>query len=275
MTATPDVCLLIAYFNAGPALLASLKSAEADTLRPDVCVVDDGSRQIPAQEMLDQYDGPLNIHLIVLPQNAGVEHASNAGLDYCVPRYRYVAKLDCGDRNIGDRLALQRQFLDAHPDYAMVGGWANYVDMDDKPLFTLRHPVDAASIRRKIFLNAPFTNSATMIRSDVLKDVGFYPVEYPAAEDLALFFEIVSRYPTANLPRPVVIYEVNPRAISSLKRRTQIKSRIRLIWRHFDGSPIAVAGLLRGIVTYCLPRTFTVFVNRVRSILRGGRGAAL
>src|SRR3546814_11493177 len=100
----------------------------------------------------------------------------------------------------------------------------------------MQHPVDAAAIRRRIFLNSPFTHPAIMMRSAVLSDVGFYPVDYPAAEDLALFFKIVGKYPTANLPYPVVTYEVNPNAISSLKRRTQIKSRSRLILANFEGS---------------------------------------
>ncbi|MDN5843626.1 MAG: glycosyltransferase, partial [Alcaligenaceae bacterium] len=248
MTNTSDVCLLIPYYQAGADLLLSLASVEADTLLPDVCIVDDGSLQAPARQVLADYQGPLPIHLIELAQNQGIEHALNAGLAYCVPRYKYIARLDCGDKNIGRRLADQRDFLQAHPDHAIVGGWARYVDLEGQPLFILQHPVDTASIRRKIFLNAPFTHPAIMMRSAVLSDVGFYPVDYPAAEDLALFFKIVGKYPTANLPYPIVIYEVNPNAISSLKRKTQIKSRVRLILANFDGSVIAIVGLTRGVV---------------------------
>lgn len=268
MACTPDVCLLIPYYEAGADLTASLDSVAQDDLQPDVCVVDDGSCKIPARAALADYRGSLPVHVIELPHNQGIEHALNAGLEYCVPRYPYIARLDCGDRNIGRRLADQYAFLQQRPDYALVGGWADYVDLAGKPLFVLRHPVDAGAIRRKIFLNAPFTHPAIMMRSSVLRDVGFYPVNYPAAEDLALFHKIVQKYPTANLPHAVIVCEVNPNGISSVMRKTQIRSRIRLILDNFDKSPVAVAGLVRGIVTYCLPRRITVLVNSVRDGLR-------
>lgn len=268
MPTSSEVCLLIPYFNAGADLLDSLTSIDRDRLQPDVCVVDDGSQDVTARDVLARYTGPLAIHLIELPHNQGIEYALNAGLEYCVRQYPYIARLDCGDLDIGNRLADQLAYLKNHPDCALVGGWVDFVDVDNKPLYTLRHPTDAASIRKKIFLNAPFTHPAIMMRSDVINEVGFYPTGYPAAEDLALFFKIVRKYPTANLPYSVAICPVHPGGISSRQRKAQIKSRVRLILHHFDGSPLAMIGLVRGIVTYFLPRRATVFLNRVRSALR-------
>ncbi len=272
MSSAPKVCLLIPYFDADAGLLTALSSVESDSLLPDVCVVDDGSQRVPARDVLARYTGPLSVHLIELPRNLGIEHALNAGLDYCIDRYPYIARLDCGDRNIGQRLVKQLAYLEDHPDHALIGGWANFVDLDGRLLFTLKHPVDARAIRKRIFLNAPFTHPAVMMRSAALKEVGFYPDNYPAAEDLALFFKIVRKYPTANLPYPVVMCEVNPDGISTVRRKTQIKSRIRLILHNFDGSFMAFVGFVRGVVTYCLPRGFTIFFNRVRSIIRRGKG---
>ncbi len=259
-----DVCLLIPYFNAGDNLLDSLASVEAGSLRPDVWIVDDGSAKYPAASVLSSYEGALPIELITLPANRGIEHALNAGLERCVDQYPYIARLDCGDRCITDRLARQYAFMQAHPDCALLGSWANYVDPQGQPLFTSRPPVDSASIQRKIFLNSPFVHPSILIRSQVLKDVGFYPTEYPAAEDLALFFKIVGKYRTDNLPCALIEYVIDPGSISSRKRKTQIRSRILLILKHYDFSLIATVGLLRGVVTYGLPRRMAVFLNRLR-----------
>lgn len=259
-----DICLLIPYFNAGEALLESLASVDAGSLRPDVWIVDDGSAKCPAASVLSSYDGALPIELITLPANCGIEHALNTGLERCVDRYPYIARLDCGDRCIDDRLASQRAFMQAHPDCALLGTWVNFVDPQGRLLFTLRHPVDSASLRRKVFLNSPFTHPAVMLRSSVLQDVGLYPTEYPAAEDLALFFKIVGKYRTDNLPRALVECVVDGGGISSRRRKTQIHSRIRLIMKYYDFSLIATVGLLRGVITYLLPRRATVFANRLR-----------
>src|SRR5690606_36836957 len=112
---TSDVCLLIPYFNAGGDLLDSLASVEERSLRPDVWVVDDGSGKWTAASVLSSYIGALSINLITLPVNQGIEYALNAGLERCVEQYPYIARLDCGDRCINDRLARQHALMLEHP----------------------------------------------------------------------------------------------------------------------------------------------------------------
>ncbi len=259
------ICVIIPYFNSGRDLLVSLHSFEDDSLLPDIYVIDDGSEHFPAEGIIKKYKGPLDIQLIVLPRNRGIEYALNAGLSVCVPRYKYIARLDCGDINLKNRITDQYDFMERFTEYGMVGGWVNFIDTKCHLLFTLRHPVDSDSIRKRIFLNSPFTHPAIMVRSSVFKSIGYYPTNYPAAEDLALFFLIVKNYKTANLPRSIVSCVVNENGISSVKRKTQISSRIRLIIRYFNWSPMAFIGLLKGVLTYWVPRSWTVYLNRIRN----------
>lgn len=261
------VCVLIPYYEAGDDLLESIMSCENDRLRPDICVVDDGSTKTPAREILEGYHGPLQVRLITLRNNEGIVGALNVGLRASVERYRYIARLDCGDLNLSNRIADQYDFMESMPECGMVGGWADYVDTDRRLLFTLRHPVDSEAIRRRIYLNSPFTHPAVMLRSAMLPELGFYPTNYPAAEDLALFFLIVKNMETANLPRSVVSYIVDTNSISSVKRKTQIASRIRLIIRYFNWSPLAFIGLFKALLTYWVPRVWIVHLNRVRFFL--------
>ncbi|CAM5211881.1 hypothetical protein CDEF62S_05354 [Castellaniella defragrans] len=262
-----DTCVLIPYFEAGEGLLNSLSSIREEIL-PFVCVVDDGSTEKRAETVLSGYNGPLFVHLICMTKNSGIEVALNTGLDFCIPRFKYIARLDCWDLSIPFRLEYQRAFLVAHPDIVLVGGWAEMTDFNKNKLFTLRHPTESSIIKKRMFLNSQFTHPAIMFRGSVFEHSGRYPTTYPAAEDLALYFKIIKLFETANLPFPVVSCVIDPRGISTVKRKHQLKSRIRLILKNFDGSSWAFIGLFRAVITYFLPRSVTVYINIYRNRFR-------
>jgi len=262
-------CVLIPYYNAGSSLLRSIYSIDCLAEGPDVVVVDDGSEEITAASMIADYVGELDIHIITLGSNKGIEHALNAGIDWCIDKYQYVARLDCGDLCKGGRIVKQLDFLEQNPEIKMVGAWVDYVDKKGDRIFTLRPPVAYSDIKKEIFLNSTFVHPAVMFRADVFNAVGNYPLNYPAAEDYALFFDIVKKFPCSNIPDVLLDYEVDPNSISSTKRKRQIKSRIRVILRNFNFSGVAFYGLVRSVLLYYTPRKFTVFANSIRYRRRG------
>ncbi|MGO4326317.1 glycosyltransferase [Cupriavidus sp. 2TAF22] len=256
-------CVLIPYYNAGDSLLETIHSVEAGSLAPDVIVVDDGSRvERKAVNILEKYSGALKIRLIELDENQGIEHALNRGLIDLGTSYKYVARLDCGDRCKNDRLRKQVEFLDSHMDYHLVGSWVDFVDLEGKLLYTLKHPSDFASIKKMMFLNPTFTHPAVMFRSSLLATSGLYPVDKPAAEDYAFFFKIIQNHKASNLNESLVDCLISPAGISNMRRRIQIKSRIKIILENFEVNPYAFYGLIRSILLFCTPRGFTVTLRR-------------
>ena len=257
-------CLLIPYYNAGDALLRSIDSVDFLSDGPDILVVDDGSSRIAASEVLKKYSGKLEVYLVQLEFNKGIQFALNAGLEWCSDKYEYIARLDCGDLCKGGRISKQIRFLDENPEVMMVGAWVDYVDEKGEKIFTYKPPVSYESIRRKMFINSTFVHPAVMLRSCFMSVVGKYPTEYPAAEDYALFFEIIERFPAVNIPEVLLDYEVDPSSISSVKRNRQIRSRISIIIKHFDFSFYAFYGLIRSMILLFTSRNLIIFINRLR-----------
>lgn len=260
------ICVLIPYFEAGAALTNSL-----DSLDPiedlHAVVVDDGSRIRLAADALKGWNGSVGVTLIELPENRGIEHALNAGLEHLVNEYEYIARLDCGDLCIRGRLRKQLSYMESHNECALVGSWVDFVTPSGEFLYTLRQPSDPKGIKRRMFVNCAFTHPSVVIRSSVVAELGGYPTDRPAAEDFALFSRIARVHEVSNINEPLVACLIDPGGISNVRRRVQLRSRIRILQENFEPSGIAVYGLVRAFVQLLTPRTVTVRLRRLRGRL--------
>jgi glycosyltransferase involved in cell wall biosynthesis len=262
------IAVLIPHWRNPEGLKRSLASISPSD-PADVVVVDDGSPDPPDPELVQSwFAGDGRLELVLRPQNAGIEAALNAGLDHIRAQgYDLVARLDCGDRHLGDRLRRQAEFLDRHPEVVLVGGAARYVDLDGHELFVMRPPSEHAAIRSAMFLNNAFIHPSVMFRVETLAEVGSYPTDFPAAEDYAFFWRFLDVGRVANLTDVLIEYEVDPTGISLSRRREQLASRLAVQRKHADGSLRAWYGRAR---TRALAAAPWGLVDRLRRITRRG-----
>ena len=249
------VLLLIPHYNNPAALVKSLASIGVD--EPcDVLVVDDGSVRAPIvmSEANAAYRGCGTLRVLNLPQNKGIEGALNAGLAWAKSRgYEWIARLDCGDENISDRIARQLAFLAKHPEVVLLGGAASFVDQNGVEQFVLRHPSSQPDILTAMKKNSAYIHPSVMFKLSAVDTLGGYPLDAPAAEDYALFWALAQQFKVANLPDVLIKYELDPSGISLGKRKMQLKSRLKLQRKYFDGSPAAIAGIARTVGLLAMP----------------------
>ncbi|MDR3412233.1 MAG: glycosyltransferase [Formivibrio sp.] len=263
------VCL-IPHYNNPDGLAKSLASIGKDEIC-DILVVDDGSVKKPLDEAAARaaFSAQGTIHFLRLPQNQGIEHALNAGLAWIDEHgYELVARLDCGDENLPDRFAKQTAYLAAHPDVALLGGAASFVDQQGVEQFVLHHPTHVRAIWWALKSNSAFIHPTVMFYMAAIETTGTYPLDIPAAEDYGLFWEFAKVFPVANLPDVLIRYELDPGGISLSKRKKQLKSRLKLQWRNRDRTYAAWFGMLRTLLLLVMPYTL---VFKIKSWLRGGR----
>ncbi|WP_157670690.1 glycosyltransferase [Chitinibacter sp. GC72] len=262
--------LLIPHYNNPEGLSKSLASIGAD--EPcDVLVVDDGSvrKTIDAAAAQAAFKGQGILRILNLPQNKGIEGALNAGLAWAKARgYEWIARLDCGDCNVSDRIARQLSFLEQYPDVVLLGGAASFVDQQGIEQFVLRHPTEHAAILAFMKKNSAYIHPTVMFKLSAADAVGMYPLDAPAAEDYAMFWAMARQFKVANLPDVLIRYELDPNGISLGKRQVQLKSRFKLQRKYYDGSPAALAGMARTVALLALPYEL---VFKLKSKLRGNQ----
>mgnify|MGYP000305815407 CR=1 FL=1 len=252
------IAYLIPYYNAYDDLILTLASL---TEGIDVVIVDDGS-VTPLMDIFDVSAYAYPIHIITAPRNLGIEGALNLGLNAMYGQYTHVARIDCGDLSAPDRIKIQSAYVNQHPDVIMVGAWARFVDSDYQPLFISEMPTTYADIQQQMMINNMFVHPSVMMKLSAVEALGGYPTHRPAAEDYALFYDLLETGPCVNLAEPLIDYVVSQTSISSNKRTRQIISRMQVMWDHKRWHWRWGYGLCRSVMLLIVPRGVTTMLRK-------------
>lgn len=259
--------VLIPHYNNFKGLLKTIQSIKKSE-RIDVLIIDDGSIKNKIDEIILQesvlFEG--EIYVEYLHKNSGIEVALNKGLQFIkkLNRHVYIGRLDCGDVCLGERFSIQESYLEKNKEIALVGSNAIAVDLNGNELYKTIFPEKQERIKRKMYLNAMFLHPCVMFRTKILQEIGLYPTEYTAAEDYAFFFNIINKYKTHNLQKYLVKYEINQHGISISNRKQQVKSRIRIIKKHYYFGFWPTYGLIRNYILLIMPTNIIQFIKKYK-----------
>ena len=263
MLGANNTVLLIPSYNANDDLVLSLESiSTVDNI--DVLIIDDGSDIPPVLETLkNSFNANGQIHLILLKNNVGITKALNIGLDWIYQyNYKYIARLDAGDFVVGERFSLQTEFLETHKDTGLVGSWVDFINEQGDFLFTLKHPSEDEQIRKAMFRYNPFVHPAVMFTADAIKKAGNYSEDYPALEDWACFMEMTKHTKVYNIEKVLLRYTISENSISTKKRFTQSKSKIKLLTKNYSLSWNKTIGLIKSLMILLLPRSVLTVIKQ-------------
>lgn len=171
----------------------------------ELVLVEDGPLTPALSAVIDQYRARLPIHSVVLPRNGGLGPALTAGLKAC--QSPWVARFDTDDLIEPDRFERQIDWLQAHSEVGLCGGWISEFDHDPQAADEQRlrrvpqtHDQIVAYARRR----NPFNHMTVMFRKDAALAAGAYGDE-PLYEDYALWVRMLQQGTrTANLPDVLV-----------------------------------------------------------------------
>jgi glycosyltransferase involved in cell wall biosynthesis len=206
------VSVILAVRNGAADLPRAIDTILAQTFADlELIAIDDGSTDGTAAVL----DGVRDPRVRVLHQrNMGLPAALNRGIG--LARGRYIARQDHDDRAKPTRIEKQVAFLEANPEYALVGTRAEIWVGDRKTWRAHNHPTDNASLQFDLLFDNPFVHSSILMRKTALDVVGLYtttPARHPP-EDYELWSRIARRYKVANLAERLTIYREVPNSLS-------------------------------------------------------------
>jgi len=203
----PKVTVLMPAYNAGKYIAAAVQSALDQTFADfELLIVDDGSFD-DTVSVTESFDDD-RIRLIRQEQG-GVSAALNKGLQHA--RGEYICRFDADDLCFPQRLARQVEFLDANPDYLLVGSDAEYISEDGEHLFNFRcagHTHE--EILDKLYRFCPFIHSAVMYRKAAILQAGGYSLLAHNFEDYLLWVRLVAVGRCCNLKEALIRVRINP-----------------------------------------------------------------
>ena len=168
------------------------------------------------------------IHLLRNEKNAGLAESLNRCL--AEAEGEYIARMDADDVSLPDRFEKQIHFLEANPEYVLVGCSVSLID--DAGIWGER--ILAEKPQKTDFLwTSPFVHPSIMMRKNVLQRLNGYSTEDYAerTEDYELFMRLYALgYTGYNLQEKLFLYREDRNAFTKRKYRYRInEAKVRYI----------------------------------------------
>ncbi|MES1215762.1 MAG: glycosyltransferase [Bacteroidota bacterium] len=259
------MCILIPCYNNLQGLIKSLQTIKYDEGKYLILIVDDGSENAFDVNDLFINNNPLPVHVIRLNENRGITIALNTGMQWIKENIicAYIARLDCGDTCDSRRFYLQMEYLSVNPDIALLGCWCYFQEPGKNFKIKYKSPALHKQIKRTMYFRNAFIHPTVIFRFDIVEKLGFYPSEYPYAEDYALFWKIINSAQTAILPLYLVVCELNGSGISFTNRIKQLQSRLVVVKNFGHTFVLKILGIFKIEILKKVPYSFIVFVKKL------------
>jgi len=246
------VSVVMSVYNGAPWVGAAVESLLVQTLTDlEVIVIDDGSTDATPDVLASLRDPRLRVERRT---RQGLTLALNRAL--ALARAPLLARLDADDLALPERLARQREFLQAHPEVGLLGTGAREVDPAGREVAIVRPPVDDATIRRTLIRANPFVHSSVVMRRALLERVGGYDPSFPVAQDYDLWMRLARVTRLANLGEPLVIRRLAAGRVTAVRDDDRLRAEARIRWRAVRSHVYpwwCVAFALRPLAALALP----------------------
>jgi glycosyltransferase involved in cell wall biosynthesis len=223
---TPKISVILPVYNAQSYLRESIESILNQSFEDfELIIINDGSTDDSLSIMESYTDQRIRI---INQSNAGLPISLNRAIT--ISKGEYLARQDADDISLPARLAKQLAYLDAHPQCALLGTWAQILVENTPTDRSLSHPHLNGDIQLKLLFFNCFVHSSVMIRKSALETSGLYPEDpekFPP-EDYDLWLRIAKHWDVANLPEILLQYRELPNSISRSKL-DMMQERARLM----------------------------------------------
>ncbi|MDO5758872.1 MAG: glycosyltransferase family 2 protein [Rhodobacterales bacterium] len=210
----PQVSVLLAVYNGRPYLEAALRSIMDQSLKEiEIVVVDDASTDDTPAVLAQLAAEDPRIRVETLSQNCGPARARNWALD--LVRAPLVAIMDADDIAYPERLAVQKRFMDAHPDIILCGTSIRQIDADGTHIRTSRRPRDAVCCRWLSRFAPPLMHPTYMFRyTGALMPLPKYNPDFPVAQDYEFLIRLLGHGDVVGLGDVLLDYRVHGTSIT-------------------------------------------------------------
>lgn len=200
MMGSLPLSVVMAVFNDENYVAASIESILGQTFRDfEFIVIDDGSTDGTA-EVIRAYRDP-RIIFIQNNGNLGLTRSLNIGLE--IATGRWLARQDADDISLKHRFQKQIGFLKQHPNLALLGTAANYIDEKQKIIgrTTLSNDPEAELSH----LN-PFVHGSIMLCRSVAVELGGYDEFFRYCQDYELWARIARHHKVSILKERLYLF---------------------------------------------------------------------
>lgn len=247
----------------GRAVESVVSQAFADL---ELIVLQDGSHAHTINIMSDYAERDPRIRYFRRERGGNIADATNYALAQA--RGEFIAILDDDDAWVTpDKLQMQVDYLDAHPETAGCGGGAIVVDQDGQERMRYLKPETDEEIRRGALRANPMVHSTGMFRRATLQALGNYDVTLDGFQDWDVWLKLGVAGKLYNFPAYFVYYTLWEGGGSFHSQRGNTRSALRIVRRHRHSYPNFSIAMALASSYYAYSRLPLAFRRRTYSFL--------
>lgn len=224
---TPKVSILMPVYNTAPFLREAVDSMLSQTFTDFELIVLNDCSPDNAEEILDTYND-LRIVRYRGERNVGLANILNTGLE--MARGKYIARMDSDDLSLSNRIKIQIDFLEAHPDIDLVSvGMQLFGSRTD--MWIREQNPEKVKINALFF--SPVLHASSVWRKDAFEKYSLlFRQEMVPAEDYDLWTRaLLADLRITNLPD--ILYKYRIRSEQATSQTDKITEKTREVQRNY------------------------------------------
>jgi len=221
----PMVTVLMSVYNGERFLKEAIDSILNQTFTDfEFLIINDGSTD-RSVEIIESYEDP-RIRLINNEKNLKLIASLNKGIS--LARGKYIARMDCDDVSMPDRLEKEVDFLEKSLDYGLVGTYYTVIDGEGKDQYNVSYPSSNELIKLFLSLNCPLAHGSIMGRTELFKQNLYGSEESYAVEDYELWTRMSKVTKIHNIPEYLFKYRIYGESFSDTKTQLMYNQTLEI-----------------------------------------------
>jgi glycosyltransferase involved in cell wall biosynthesis len=208
----PTVSVIMSVYNGEPYLHEAIESIINQTFTDfEFIIINDGSTDSSGEIITDYKEKDSRIYMVD-QGNTGLTKALNKAIK--MAKGKYLARQDADDISKENRLEIQYNYLEQHKNIVLLGTGAYLIDENGEIFYKYNVIEGSEKLKKKLNNNNQFIHGSIMVRSSVMKKIGWYNENFRKAQDYELFLRISKNYLVNNLNTPLYKLRIWSQSIS-------------------------------------------------------------
>lgn len=223
----PKVSVVMSVHNGQSYLAESIESVLNQTFTDfEFIIINDGSTDNTKNIIHNYKSSDRRIRVITNPEKIGLPKSLNTGIKKA--NGRLIARMDADDLSAANRLELQTDYLNNHPNISVIGGAVTIIGTKTK----IFYPTSPSVLKfYSIFYN-PVSHPAVMFKKESIVLIGMYSEEFQQTQDFELWSRMRTDFLFSNLPQIVLHHRIHRSSVSSQHKVCQVKNAITIAKRN-------------------------------------------
>ncbi len=221
----PKVTILMPVYNGSNYLRDAIQSILNQSFGNfEFLIIEDGSID-NSVEVIKSFDDP-RIKVLSNKKNFGLVYSLNRGLENA--NGKYVARMDCDDVSLPNRIQEQITFMDKNTDIGVCGTWIETLEEDGG--YINKYLTDPDDIKASLLFNTSLAHPSIIIRRSVLEDnkLKYDDNHKFYYEDYGLWIKLSKVTKLSNIPKVLLQYRVHKKSFSHTFSEENISGAIEL-----------------------------------------------